>query len=122
MAIKLAQANDFHDQWRLGAVLSRSGSVLSFGLNKPKNDPAFMTDYLACSVHAEEDALAKVTAQKAKGSILYVARITRAGKIAVAKPCARCQVQIIDAGIKKVLYTISKDTYGIWNTQKGIDE
>ena len=39
------------------------------------------------------------------GAELFVARVTRGGNLALAKPCSRCMETIGDHGIKKVYYT-----------------
>lgn len=109
LALKLAITNDLNNQWMLGAVVKRSGAVLSFGINKPKNDPSYI-DYEHCSVHAEMDALRQI--EDAKGCVIYVARITRGGAIALARPCELCWTEIVNCGIKRILWTVDSKTYG----------
>jgi deoxycytidylate deaminase len=102
-------------KWRLGSVLWRGGSVIACGYNKRRNDPVFIEDdkHYECSVHAEIDAIKR--AKKPEGATIYVARITPAGAQALAKPCCRCQKAIKDAGIKKIVFTTSENT---WVTEK----
>jgi len=104
-----------HPKWRLGSVVWRGGSVLSWGFNKTRNDPVFIEDdkHYECSVHAEVDALKG--AKNAHGATMYIARITPAGNQALAKPCDRCLVAIKQAGIKKIVYTLSDDS---WESEK----
>lgn len=112
LAKKIALANDEHERWMLGCVISRNSSVLGIGWNKPKNDPAFVDNYSRCSVHAEIDALSRT--KNPKGAIMYIARICKGGGFGLAKPCKRCQQVIISAEVKKVIYTIDNDTFGVW--------
>lgn len=94
-----------HHKWHLGAVVWRGGSVIATGYNTPKNSPETIEDhkYFKCSIHAEIAALRK--AGNTKGARLYVARITKNGSPACAKPCPRCLNQIKQHGIKEVHYT-----------------
>lgn len=116
LALKIAEANDFNEKWMLGSVITKGGSVLAIGMNKPKNDPAYI-DFWHCSVHAEIDALKKITKgdKDAKGCIMYVARICKGGDVGLAKPCTRCKATLQQANIKRVFYTIDNETYGVWN-------
>ena len=113
LAKKIAEANDFNEKWMLGCVIVKGGSVLSVGMNKPKNDPAYI-DFEHCSIHAEVDALKKLT-KPAKGCVMYVARYCKGGDTGLAKPCSRCALEIRNSGVKRVVYTIDNNTYGVWN-------
>lgn len=116
MAKKIALANDEHERWMLGCVISRNSSVLAVGWNKPKNDPAFIDDFTKCSVHAESDALSRT--KNPAGATLYIARVCKGGGFGLAKPCKKCQQEIFEAGIKRVLYTINNTTHGVWKPLK----
>lgn len=111
LAISTAEKSD-HSRWRLGSVIWRGGSVISTGFNRVKNDPAIIENdkYFHCTVHAEVDALKN--AGSAEGAKIFVARITRSGRLGLAKPCPRCEDAIREAGIKKVFYT---DEKGQWS-------
>lgn len=110
LAISTAEKSD-HTKWKLGSVIWRGGSVLSTGFNRVKNDPSIVEDekYFHCTVHAEVDAIRN--AGDACGAKLFVARVTRSGNLALAKPCCRCMDIIRENGIKKVYYT---DENGQW--------
>lgn len=93
-----------------GAILVRSGSVLSIGINKWRNNLAPVQDiYIngcleSISIHAEVDALSRVA--NANGATLYVARLRKDGSSALSKPCLNCEKKIREAGITKVIYTV----------------
>ena len=91
-----------HDQWRVGAILMRGGSVLSTGYNRYRNSPA-QVDLDGVSYHAEDVAIRK--AGNVKGATLYVARITRHGFLGVAKPCERCQGLLLANEVHTVVWT-----------------
>jgi tRNA(Arg) A34 adenosine deaminase TadA len=59
--------------------------------------------------HAEARLCRKLT----KGSIVWVARVTRSGVVGLAKPCSRCQAILRSTGVTRVYYTISDTESGI---------
>lgn len=91
-----------HDQWRVGAVLIRGGSVLSSGFNRYRNDPALVS-LDGVSYHAEESTIRK--AGNPHGATLYVARVKRDGALGLAKPCLKCQQIMQSAGVHTVVWT-----------------
>jgi tRNA(Arg) A34 adenosine deaminase TadA len=94
--------NSEHPQWRVGAVVVRSGRVLGRGNNRYRNDPAIVGKY-DVSYHAEEVAIRR--AGSTEGATIYVARITRSGYVSIAKPCASCQELLSLAGIQTAVWT-----------------
>lgn len=109
LAKKLADGSDCVQ--RHGAVLVKSGSVLSTGVNKWRNDVSIAAHLFAndrstdVSVHAEIDALSRV--KNPAGSVMYIARLNKKGKAMLSKPCDNCAKALTDAGVTKVVYTIS---------------
>lgn len=91
-----------HKQWRVGAVLVRSGNVLATGVNRYRNDPS-QVEYGHVSYHAEEVALRRVS--DPEGATIYVARLTRSGKIGAARPCPRCQALLLEHGVHTAVWT-----------------
>ena len=61
------------------------------------------------STHAEYRCSRKLT----PGSVLYVARITKSGEMALAKPCRNCIKALKSKGCKRVYYSISDSEYGV---------
>lgn len=89
-----------------GAVIVKGGRVISIGINKNRNHPTVVSaEHIKthCSIHAEIDALRKVS--NAKGATIYVARVNKKGQDRMSRPCDRCHDAISDAGIRKVIYT-----------------
>lgn len=112
IATKIARANP-SDHWKLGAVVRKGGRVLAVGWNVDKNVPENVEmDWAACSVHAEVSALKQVS--DPSGSIVYVARVTRGGRVGMAKPCKRCRAYLTDVRVKRAVYTIDENTFGVW--------
>lgn len=92
-----------HPQWRVGAVLIRGGSVICTGTNRYRNDPS-QVELNGVSYHAEEVVLRRA-GENTRGTVLYVARITRSGTLGLAKPCLSCASQLRRAGIHSVVWT-----------------
>lgn len=97
-----------HPRWRVGAALVRGGSLYGVSTNRYRNDPR-TGPYSGVSWHAEEMLLRQCG--DAEGATLYVARVTKSGLVGLAKPCDRCTEMIIDAGLKRV----------VWTTPHGLD-
>ncbi|MFE5947483.1 hypothetical protein [Streptomyces sp. NPDC056480] len=88
---------------RVGAVLVVGRRVIAASPNRRRNDP--MIDFRHATFHAEEAVLRRV--HRAAGAIIYVARVAADGTSVIARPCARCQVELARAGIVRAYYTAS---------------
>jgi tRNA(Arg) A34 adenosine deaminase TadA len=85
---------------RLGAVGLRADGALVHACNSPTQDrtPA---------AHAEARLSKKLTPK----SVVFVARVRKSGDLALAKPCKRCLTRLRAAGVSKIFYTISNDSW-----------
>lgn len=106
LANKAAAKSTF--RFKVGAVITKGGRVLSTGTNKIRYSKH--NDRPWPSVHAEEEAIMKVLKlpdglAKLAGATIYVSRITADGNIGCAKPCPACQGLIDSVHIRKVIYT-----------------
>lgn len=125
IAIRNAVENYRSDKsFSLAAVLIKGGSVISIGVNKRKTDPVVKRLSCLCNLptrkhrqwmHAELDCINRIPLEKTKGTVLYVARVTKDLHTANAKPCDLCTREIFLAGIRKVVYTICDGEVGIRN-------
>jgi len=91
---------------RHGAVIVKSGRVMSTGVNKFRNSIKIIEPHNIkshCSVHAEVDALSRVS--DATGATIYVARVNRQNQERMSRPCNSCYLAIVKAGINKIVYT-----------------
>lgn len=94
------------------ALVEKSGRVISWAINKYYNDPAmFPSDLLTreremISVHAEINAIRRVSPEVLLGATIYVARVGSKGA-ALSRPCERCEDALVKAGVRKVIYTYS---------------
>lgn len=90
-----------------GCVITKGGRVLSIGVNTARNDRSvFETiNHEDRSYHAEEMAL-KAIGGRASGAVVYVARVGYRGKPLMSKPCDSCMTMLIEANVKKIVYTV----------------
>lgn len=106
------------DRAHLGAVLTRGKQVVRAYNMMDKTHPDSLVyeegELIAKGVHAEQWAMIKGR-RFTDGATMYVARITKDGFLATARPCPGCRVLIMEAGVKKVHYSIGPNEWGEWN-------
>lgn len=109
IAMKTAESSECVQKH--GAVIVKSGSLLSVGHNKWKNREVVFDSRSyderneEISVHAEIDALSRV--KNPVGATIYIANINKSGEPKMSAPCDRCFEALMDAGIKDIIYTTS---------------
>jgi deoxycytidylate deaminase len=91
-----------------GAVLTKNGNVVAVATNRLRNCPRTIKHAGAdnYSYHAERLAIRRAQANNVDldGAVIYVARSMGRGS-GLSRPCNRCYDAIVDAGIKKIVYT-----------------
>ena len=98
--------NSQSPRFRLGAILVRSGRVLSTGSNRLKNTPSDLIPRSAWSTHAEEDCLKQLPDHsRGRRLTLYVTRVNRTGDLRLARPCQRCWGSAVAAGVSRIVYS-----------------
>jgi pyrimidine deaminase RibD-like protein len=73
-------------------IVKRAGAVVSTGYNHG-------------NIHAEYAALNQLWPSERRGCRIWSIRITRGGKLAMAKPCCSCEAYLRENGIKAVWYS-----------------
>lgn len=101
-----SQMSEFDQRYKVGAVISRHGKPLAIGCNKLKTHASYPEAY---SIHAEIAAIMRV--KYTENTTLWVYRETSDGKPGIAKPCHLCMPVIIEAGIKRIYYSILEYPY-----------
>ena len=81
-----------HKQHHHVAVLTRGGAIVAIGWNHGET-------------HAEMKALHQIWPDHRPGLVLWSFRVTRLGKLAMAKPCPNCTKELVKNGITKVHYS-----------------
>lgn len=90
-----------------GAVVVKSGSVLSVGVNTFRNNPNNVCKPKEeASIHAEVAALK--SAPSTTGVTVYVARTNRDYEPLISMPCVYCFKALNDAGVKRIVWTTGK--------------
>jgi len=88
-----------------GCAIFKKDELISTGANIRRRVPKLAKyGYEFCLLHAETTALLKADKEKLKGTTLIVIRVGRT-KICNSKPCAACVSMMIEAGVKKVIYS-----------------
>jgi len=106
LALRVAESSDCKQQH--GAVVVKGGRVMAVGVNKFRNDPAFVPSDTGnrrgtiFSVHAEVSALSRVA--NPRGCTIYIARVSN-GASAFSRPCDNCVISLMRAGVKSICYT-----------------
>lgn len=104
------------------AVIISGGRVLSVGYNSRATSglqERYKTNPFCNSIHAEVDAILNVRRKiDLTGSKIIVVRRLKSDSpdkpnIAMAKPCLMCQAVLYSYGIRKAIYTIKNNEYGV---------
>lgn len=96
---------------RHAAMVCRGNKPLAMATNKYHNDPRqfpthhFNNNLDMIGIHAEIAAIKQLKPEQVRGATIYIARITKQGKPAMSRPCARCEKALIAAGVRKVIYS-----------------
>lgn len=106
LAAKVAETSE--QRYRLGAVVVKNGNVIAVGVNKRRNHPDIFESKAQIMRHAsccaERDALRRA-GEAARGSTVYVARVSKSGGVLLARPCNRCYTAMKSAGVKTAYWT-----------------
>lgn len=93
-AIEIATRRKDHRVMRVGCAIRRGdGAIVVFSnICELAQNPRF---------HAEARAVRKAT----PGSVAYVVRVKKDGKLTMAKPCSACEQKLRAKGIRVVFYS-----------------
>lgn len=91
----------------LRRLASRSPHNFQHAVLVEKGGAVIAVGYNTGGRHAEVEALNKLWPSKRSGTRILSVRFTRTGKLAMAKPCRKCQAYLLQNGIKKVTYSNS---------------
>mgnify|MGYP001570952186 CR=1 FL=1 len=97
-------------RFRVGCAVMAGKREQSRGRNSLKTHSSIShaeNNGLKRKTHAEIAALSKAHKFDTKDSTIYVARLLKDCRIAMAKPCSKCMKIISDSGIKNVVYSIN---------------
>ena len=102
-------ASQSHFRIRMGAVVVRQRRVIGAGNNVLKSHPMMHKpgNFFRC-IHAEIAACLNAPRDGLSGSVVYVARLLKNGKPALAKPCEACDELLARFRVKRAYYTVGE--------------
>jgi deoxycytidylate deaminase len=103
LCLKLTKKSKMPEH-RHASVLVKGGKVLAVGINKNKAGMLADPVYGPKGWHSEADCLLSIHKNKVRKAELYVAGITKSGKLVNSKPCPCCQEFIKKYDLKGVFY------------------
>jgi len=103
-----------HIRFRFGVVIFNKNKILSVGTNSIRSAKNLHPRFSRWpgSVHAEVAAILNAKTDLTNASI-FVLRINLAGDLMLARPCVHCMKYIKAVGIKKIIYSISENEFGV---------
>ena len=104
----VAYASSSRHDMRMACILFHGSRPLVWCVNHNRTHPKSLSRY--GKVHAEMDAV--ICPVSTNGLDAYVARLTKPGKISMARPCDSCMTMLRLAGIRRVYWTIDEHNYG----------
>lgn len=117
MDVSLKQASKSTFKYKVGAVITRNGRIISVGTNRTNRYSKYIGNkFRKCndSLHAEADAIMKLLKEsklaRLAGADIHVSRIKKDGTVGMAKPCLHCSALIEAVGIRRVYYTTDLQT------------
>jgi deoxycytidylate deaminase len=106
LAIQISELSDH--RMRMGAVITKGNRIMGVGNNKRKSHPKQINHHtfkIAQGLHAERSAIINAKRKDLSGCTIHIARLTKCGEPAMAKPCDQCMAYIKETGIKRIVYT-----------------
>ncbi len=106
---------------KYGAVIAKENTIVSTGYNGAPRGMKDCLDIGRCtrkeleiphgeryelchSVHAEANAIIRASAEELRGAVIYISGADGKGECG-SEPCMMCKRMILNAGIKKVVYS-----------------
>ena len=103
LAASYARADeDPRKAYRFGGIAVRADGVAVRSRNGSAQGPV-----------PEHHCEARLCRKLTPGSTVYVARVSRLGDWALARPCGNCERLMRNRGVLRCYYTIAPDEYGV---------
>jgi deoxycytidylate deaminase len=81
-----------HKQHKHAVMIFRGGALVATGYNHE-------------DIHAEQVALGKLWPDHRVGTRVVSIRLRKNGELGMAKPCAKCEAMLREAGVKSVMFS-----------------
>ena len=105
LAKRLSRKSNHH-RYHHGCIIVNKNLIVGFGYNQLKSHPKSPNQFK--QIHAEFHAILGVSPDDLFGSIVFLYRENKNGKIGMSKPCPDCNKLLFQSGIRKVYYTNDK--------------
>lgn len=102
LAKRLSKKSNHH-RYHHGCIIVNKNTIVGFGYNQLKSHPKSPNRYK--QIHAEFHAMLGVSTDDLFGSVVYVYRENKSGKIGMSKPCPDCERLLYQSGIKQIFFT-----------------
>lgn len=106
LKLAIEQAEKSEHNYRVGAVIFKGKKIVGYGYNQVRSCSRIPERYRKHrnSVHAEQIAILN-SKRDISGHDILVIRISRKGKLLLARPCEYCMASIDHVGIKNIYYS-----------------
>lgn len=91
------------------ALVTRNQVVVACNKDRGAAKAARWYPYPENNTHAEWNLFSHTNADTKIKGVVYVARKLKDGTFGLARPCVSCRAYLKSLGIKKVVFTVSKD-------------
>jgi deoxycytidylate deaminase len=99
---------------KMGAALIYSNGRIVAACNNDKSSPGASRwyKYYEAGTHAEYNLISRSMLNELpiKG-VCFVARLLANGEFGLARPCSSCRAMLRGLGIRKIVFTVTKDQY-----------
>ena len=100
---KIGFARKKHQRKPMGSAYVEAGKIIIASNHNKTHPMSKKYDSRHECIHAEHEALRNI--DDASRGVLFVYRETKAGDVAMARPCDGCQRLLRDKNVRKVIYT-----------------
>ena len=91
LARRLAKKST-HRQHLHASIVARGGNIVSCGYNHER-------------IHAETMALSKLWPSERVGTTVWSIRVSKSGRLGMAKPCSKCMSFLVASRVKQVFFS-----------------
>ena len=100
-------------KFRMGAILTKGSNVINVGVNNMYKTHPITSRYThrPLGTHAEVSVCKRVTPEDIIGSTIYICRVLKNGKIAMAAPCECCMQILTLFSVRGVYFSTDQETF-----------
>lgn len=96
---------------RLGALLYKSGRIISSGENSNKTSSFATRFFEHGTLHAEIKTILGIPYDLTKGADIYIVRLYNDDSFALSRPCSMCLQALSFVGVKNAYYSVGNNRF-----------